>query len=385
MSETAVAENSAEYVPNEQLIRLLPEEILTNPKFNIRSGVLRDGDMTDEELRTSLKVHGQGQPVLLRRIDEGYEIVAGHRRREQIGIINLTLEDGMEPMLVTGIAKDLSDAQALALAAAENLQRKNMNPMEDAALIQKIREEFKWKGGKNSKKVAEFLGKSPGWVTEREKLLALEEPIQADIQAGKLSAEAALVLPAVRPEMRGEVLQEAQTLQMAEKAKKGQKAIIKDGRIELIKAKHVKAAARKKKALKPGEFKALGRGEIMDFFASYYGSKEQTGENAIPFAYALVQDCLGYFLEKFITGKGTTETMGKKFEAMIGPACKGSKVELPVVEVKVKAVKVKAVKSKKEAKPKAPKKAAKKAAAKRPVIKKSSRKKASPQAEVAEG
>lgn len=381
MSETAVVENSAEYTPNEQLIRLLPEEILTNPKFNIRSGAVRQDDLTDEELRTSLKIHGQGQPILLRRVDEGYEIVAGHRRREQIGIINLTLEDGMEPMLVTGIVKDLSDAQALALAAAENLQRKNMNPMEDAALIQKIREEFKWKGGKNSKKVAEFLGKSPGWVTEREKLLALEEPIQADIQAGKLSAEAALVLPAVRPEMRGEVLAEAQMLQMAEKAKKGQKAIVKDGRIEPIKAKHIKAAARKKKALKPGEFKALNKNEILDLFAGY--------RNSVPHLYKPVQEFIIYLIDSFAAGKGSIRTAESKFDAMIAPVCKGEKCEPEQDEVKepkkkpAKAAKVKAAKPAKKVKTSG--KAAKKPAAKKAAVKKSSRKKASPQAEVAEG
>lgn len=355
-NERSMSENAGagSVMPESSLLFLLPEDIELDPVVEIRG--MGDNDLTDEELRQSLRENGQVQAVKVRPNDTGgFKLVAGHRRREQINLINLEAEAGTEPMKVMCIVSEMDDTKALMEACAENLQRKNLNAMQEAKLITKVRDQFNWKGGKNSKKVALFLGKSPAWVTEREKLLKLDEATQDKIAAGVLSGNAALVLPAVEADKVDEVIAEAKELQMAENVKKGTKVKVTDGKVQPLQAKHVKAAARKKKALKEGEFKALTKVEVLDVFAGY--------RNSIPHLYGPVQEFVIYLIDKFATGKGSIRTMESKFEAMIAPACKGAKCEPEAEEVKpVK--KAKAVKPVKVAKPKAAKPAVKKLARK---------------------
>jgi ParB/RepB/Spo0J family partition protein len=343
----SVVENAAgSIMPNEQLLFELPENLIIDEDLDVRSAESVAGELSDDELKASLKSDGQIQSVKLRRAEDGLHVVAGRRRVRQIMALNMEAEAGSEAKRVMCIVTDMTEDEAFRQAAMENLHRKNLTAIEDAKLCQKIRARFKWNGGKNSKKVAEFLGKSPAWVTEREKLLALPETVQADILAGKLSADGAQALTKVEPGKVKEVVEKAQKLQITENAKKGQMATVKDGKIVPIKARHVKAAAREEKANKPEEkYKPLTNGEIVDFFAGY--------RNSVPHLYPVIQEFVIYFLDKFVTGQGSGRTMTAKTDAVLAPACKGEKCDPEVDEVMVaKAEKVKAAQEKEAAKAK---------------------------------
>jgi hypothetical protein len=93
-------------------------------------------------------------------------------------------------------------------------------------------------------------------------------------------------------------------------------------------AKHVKSA--KEKVDDPDRKPKPTAKAIAGFFDSY----RLGNENGIPFAYESIQDFTVYFVDKFCEGKGTVETLEKKYNAMIQGACKGAKVEMPKAEEK---------------------------------------------------
>lgn len=320
---TNATENSI--VPNETLVYRLPEELTLNPKFDIRGDSVVD-ESGDLELMESIKLHGQQQAVKIRRMEDGEEVVFGHRRYQAIQRINIEAEPGADPIKVKCILTDMTDEQALQAAWDENAKRKNMSPISEARLIAQFRKEFGWKGAKGTPKVAKFMGKSPAWVSEREKLLALDESMQAKVSNGELSAEAALMLPGVKPESRGQVIAEAQDRQAAEEASKPAKRTkgkgkSGDGGPIPVKARHVAAAIRNNPEVldDPSKVRALKAKELVAFFESFV--------DGVPYLYETVQDFLRYFVQKYAAGKGTDRTMEAKFKAMIEPACKGVRCE----------------------------------------------------------
>jgi ParB/RepB/Spo0J family partition protein len=383
MSENAGAAGAAGAVgvtiPVEHLLMILPEELVIDPKLNIRGASFAIGDLTDDELRASIVKDGQLQPILGRMNGDGkVSIIAGHRRVEQIAIANMEKAEDVAPIKVAVMVRPMTDDQAWTAAWAENKKRRNMNAIEEANYIAETRARFGLKGSKGSAKVALMMGVSPAWITEREKLLKLDESVQARVRSGELSADAALVLPRVVEGKVGEVIADARVRQDQENASKGK------GKGGAISRKNLAAAARetegalsnetsgsaltdavvtatpgkkKKKAKKPASL-TLSKAEIIDFFDSY--------RDGVPFLYESVQAFIVYFVDSFVKGEGTIRTMEAKFEAMIAASCKGPKMELkpepeaPKKPAKVaKPAKVKTPKTPKAAKPakkKAPKK-----------------------------
>lgn len=324
MSKVEAAVNSN--MPKEVLEYHLPENIVLNPKFNIRLAGASDS-ISDDELMADIKSNGQLEPCRARRTTDGkIELIFGHRRHLMITKLNMEAEPGNE-IKVACMVVDADDDQALQQAASENLKRKDMNALEQGNLCLIVREQKSWKGAKNTKNVAEFLGKSPAWVTGREKLTKLPQEAQDKIRDGVLSADAALMLPDVAVEQVGEVIAVATEAQASEPARKGKAGGA--GKKGQVKAKHIVAAARKLDAVSdPKKKKRLTVGELADFFSQY--------RNSIPHLYAPVQDAVIYLLDKFIPGQGSVKTMTAKFDALIAPACHGTKVEPEVDEAEMK-------------------------------------------------
>ena len=139
------------------------------------------------ELAESIKAQGVMQPILVRALGAGaYEIIAGERRWRAARMAGLAT--------VPALIKDISDSEALAAALIENIQREDLSPLEEAAGIQRLVQEF----GLTHQAIAETLGRSRAAVTNLLRLLDLAPPVRELLAAGRLDmghARALLALP----------------------------------------------------------------------------------------------------------------------------------------------------------------------------------------------
>ncbi len=127
------------------------------------------------ELAESIKVQGVIQPILARPLSDGhFEIIAGERRWRAAKLAGL---DSI-PVLVREVRDDL----ALAMALIENIQREDLNPIEEAAGIQRLIDEF----GMTHEAAAEAVGRSRSGVTNLLRLLSLAKPVQDLVLHGRL-------------------------------------------------------------------------------------------------------------------------------------------------------------------------------------------------------
>jgi ParB family transcriptional regulator, chromosome partitioning protein len=142
------------------------------------------------ELAESIKSQGVMQPILVRPLEAGgYEIVAGERRWRAARLAGLTT--------VPALIKEIPDQQALAAALIENIQREDLNPLEEAIGIQRLTQEF----GLTHQAVAETLGRSRTAVTNLLRLLDLAPPVRELLGQGRIDmghARALLALPAAK-------------------------------------------------------------------------------------------------------------------------------------------------------------------------------------------
>ncbi len=139
------------------------------------------------ELSESIRSQGIMQPILVRRLaTEGYEIIAGERRWRAARMAGLS----EVPVLI----RDVPDEAALAMSLIENIQRENLNPLEEAHGIQRLVDEF----GMTHEKAASAVGRSRSAVTNLLRLLNLTPPVQELLAQNRLEmghARALLPLP----------------------------------------------------------------------------------------------------------------------------------------------------------------------------------------------
>ncbi len=141
-----------------------------------------------EELAQSIKVHGLVQPITARRSGDRYQIIAGERRwraAQRVGLLKI-------PVLV----KTVSDESLLETSLIENIQRENLNAIEEAKAFQRLVQEFNL----TQEQLAERTGKDRSTITNSLRLLKLPQKIQQLVQDDKLSmghARALLALESV--------------------------------------------------------------------------------------------------------------------------------------------------------------------------------------------
>ena len=144
------------------------------------------------ELAESIKSQGVLQPLLVRENDMDYELVAGERR------LRAARRAGL--MTVPVLVRDLTDAETLEISIVENIQRENLNPMEEAEAYYRLISEF----GLTQEAVAERVGKSRSAVANLLRLRQLPKAIMKNISNGEISmghARALLSLPTVKQQM----------------------------------------------------------------------------------------------------------------------------------------------------------------------------------------
>ena len=138
-----------------------------------------------KELMLSIKEKGVIQPIIVRPKGDGYELVAGERR--------LRAAKELGAAQIPAIIKDVRDDEALEIALIENIQRDNLNPIEEAKAYQRLTEEFSL----TQDKVAEKVGRDRASVSNTLRLLRLPEKIKEEIYLGRIStghAKAILML-----------------------------------------------------------------------------------------------------------------------------------------------------------------------------------------------
>ncbi len=128
-----------------------------------------------EELAASIKAQGLIQPISVRPVDSGrYEIIAGERRWRAAQIAGL----GEVPVLI----RDIPDDAALAMSLIENIQREDLNPLEEAAGIQRLIDEFEM----THQQAADAVGRSRSAASNLLRLLQLAKPAQDMLMAGDI-------------------------------------------------------------------------------------------------------------------------------------------------------------------------------------------------------
>jgi ParB family transcriptional regulator, chromosome partitioning protein len=141
------------------------------------------------ELADSIKAQGVMQPVLVRAVGDGYEIIAGERRVRAAAIAGLHE--------VPVIIKQVPDNTALAMALIENIQREDLNPLEEAHGVQRLIREFHF----THEQAAQAIGRSRSATSNLLRLTNLAQPVQQMVLDGKLDmghARALLALSAVQ-------------------------------------------------------------------------------------------------------------------------------------------------------------------------------------------
>lgn len=196
--------------------KLLPVDIIQRGRYQPR----RDIDPQSlEELANSIRAQGVMQPIVVRPIDaDRYEIIAGERRWRATQMA--------EMFEIPAIVKDVPDEAAIAMALIENIQRENLNPIEEAASLQRLQDEFEL----TQQEVADAVGKSRPAVANLLRLMKLTDEVKKMLEYGDLEmghARALLTLEdenqiAAAKEVSGKGLSVRQTEVLVKKLHQGE-------------------------------------------------------------------------------------------------------------------------------------------------------------------
>jgi ParB family chromosome partitioning protein len=188
---------------------------------------LFDQDKLDG-LADSIKEHGVIQPVLVRKLaDGGYELIAGERRWRAC--------KSLGHKTIAAFVKDYPDLEATAASLIENVQREDLNPLEEAAAYRQLMEDF----ALTQEEVSGRVGKSRSLIANTLRLLGLPGEIKELISAGKISAGHARALLAisdaqqqiaVAEKIAGQQLSVRQAERMSREAAEGKKEDIRGGK-----------------------------------------------------------------------------------------------------------------------------------------------------------
>jgi hypothetical protein len=178
MDYEKIEEKIVETADNEEIVEIPLSELRSNP-YQPRKNF---DDNALQELANSIKEHGVFQPIIAKKSIKGYEIIAGERRVKASILAGKTT--------IPAIIRDFSDQDMMEIALLENLQRENLNALEEAMAYKKLLDELHL----TQESLAERLGKSRSHITNMLGLLTLPEEVKDMIMDGKISMSHARVL-----------------------------------------------------------------------------------------------------------------------------------------------------------------------------------------------
>lgn len=169
---SAVTAAGQELADDEGALKTLPVDLIQRGKYQPRNDIEPE---SLQELADSIRAQGVMQPIVVRPIsDRKYEIIAGERRWRATQMAGLDV--------IPAVVRDVSDETAIAMALIENIQREDLNPIEEAAALQRLQQEFNL----TQQEVAAAVGKSRSTVANLLRLMSLRDDVRRLVEHGDL-------------------------------------------------------------------------------------------------------------------------------------------------------------------------------------------------------
>ena len=178
------------------IVEQIEMKMISSSQFAVRDRFHRMSD-DDHCLIASIKEHGLLQPILIRPLSHGFEIVAGHRRFHACR----SLRWRFIPCKI----RELADKEAYEIQLTENMQRKSMDPIEEAEAFRRYVVDFGWGG---VTELASKIGKSEEYVSHRIQLLKLPEDVKQHVIENRLNVSSALELTSISSEKQNMIVQQ---------------------------------------------------------------------------------------------------------------------------------------------------------------------------------
>jgi ParB family chromosome partitioning protein len=186
--EAAPAPGSVTLAAGQEILHQLPVDLIQRGKYQPRRDMQTEAL---EELAESIRRQGVLQPIVVRHIDDKrYEIIAGERRWRATQLAGLDK--------IPALVRDVSDDTAIAMALIENIQREDLNAMEEAVALARLRDEFEL----TQQEVATAVGKSRASVANLLRVLTLREDVKILLEHGDLELGHAKALLGLPPELQ---------------------------------------------------------------------------------------------------------------------------------------------------------------------------------------
>jgi ParB family transcriptional regulator, chromosome partitioning protein len=176
------------------IVEQIEMKMIRPSQFAVRDKFQKMGSEM-EALAASIREHGLLQPILIRPLEHGFEIVAGHRRFQACRSLRWRF--------ISCKIREMSDKQAYEIQLTENIQRKSMDPVEEAEAFRRYVMEFGWGG---VSELAKKIGKSEEYVSHRLQLLKLPEAAREQIAVNRLNVSQAIELAGLPSSRQTEVL-----------------------------------------------------------------------------------------------------------------------------------------------------------------------------------
>jgi len=262
IDKTLLASDSEVLPGEERIIQVSVGKIKANP-LQPRGDFDHEGL---EDLTNSIKEHGILLPLILAPADNGYQVIAGERRLRAARLLDLKT--------VPAVIRDLQEQQKLELALVENVQRRNLNPIEEAVAYQRLIDEFSL----TQDDVAKRVGKSRSAITNTLRLLSLPTDIQKALLAGKISFSAARVIAGLPVSERMKFFDQVIKQDLTVRAVEGQaKKITVRAHVRKAKDPNLEALEEKLQAALGTKVTIKKSGESGSIIIEYYSPEELRG------------------------------------------------------------------------------------------------------------
>ncbi len=199
------------------IVEQIELKMIRPSQFTLRDRLQKTANEEDTLLSNSIREHGLLQPILVRPLTHGFEVVAGHRRFQACRSLRWRF--------VSCKIRDMSDKQAYEIQLTENMQRKSMDPVEEAEAFRRYVIDFGWGG---VTELAKKIGKSEEYVSHRLQLLKLPNDIKEKIISTRLNVSQAMELTTIPPEKQSQIIDQVINNNLTVKQIRQVKSVLKE-------------------------------------------------------------------------------------------------------------------------------------------------------------
>jgi ParB family transcriptional regulator, chromosome partitioning protein len=199
------------------IVEQIELKMIRASQFTLRDRLQNTANEEDTLLSNSIREHGLLQPILVRPLTHGFEVVAGHRRFRACRSLRWRF--------ISCKIRDMSDKQAYEIQLTENMQRKSMDPVEEAEAFRRYVIDFGWGG---VTELAKKIGKSEEYVSHRLQLLKLPDDVKEKIISTRLNVSQAMELTTIPPEKQSQIMAQVINNNLTVKQIRQVKSVLKE-------------------------------------------------------------------------------------------------------------------------------------------------------------